>query len=60
MRLKNVNPLGEVEFPLIRRTLAPGEEFDIDDERGAALLEQVGNFELVTPTPSKATKKVEA
>lgn len=60
MRLANTNPLGEVRLALIGRTLAPGEEFDIDDTRGAALLEQVGNYELVTPTPSKATKKVEA
>jgi hypothetical protein len=44
MRLRNTNPLGEVDLPLIGRTLAAGEEFDIDDDLGAALLEQVGNY----------------
>lgn len=30
VRLKNVNPLGYVDLPLIRRALKPGEEFDVD------------------------------
>ena len=46
MRLRNTNPLGEVDLPLIGRSLAAGEEFDVDDETGTALLEQVGNYEL--------------
>ena len=47
MRLRNVNPLGEVDLPLIGRSLEAGEEFEVDDETGAALLEQVGNYEEV-------------
>ena len=49
MRLRNTNPLGTVDLPLIGRTLEPGEEFDVPDEQGAALLEQVGNYEAASP-----------
>ena len=52
MQLKNVNPLGAVDLPLIGRTLEPGEVFDVPDKVGAALLEQIGNYEAV-----KADKK---
>lgn len=45
MRLRNINPLGDVDLPLIGRSLTAGEEFDIDDDLGTALLEQVGNYE---------------
>jgi hypothetical protein len=45
--LKNVNPLGDVDFPLIGRSLKAGEEFDVPDDVAAELLEQVGNFEAV-------------
>ena len=48
MRLRNTNPYGRMTLPLIGRDLDPGEEFDVDDEAGAALLEQVGNYEAVT------------
>lgn len=60
MKLKNCNPLGEVFFPLIGKVLAAGEEFDIDDERGAALLDQAGNFELVPAPTRKSTATKEA
>ncbi|MGZ6788380.1 MAG: hypothetical protein ACXVGQ_00350 [Mycobacteriaceae bacterium] len=53
MRLRNTNPLGEVDLPLIGRSLTAGEEFDISDEDGAALLEQAGNYEQVTQKASK-------
>lgn len=53
MRLRNTNPLGAVDLPLIGRTLAAGEEFDIDDAAGTALLEQVGNYEAVKATATK-------
>ena len=43
-KLRNTNPLGEVDLPLIGRTLAPGEEFEVDDDTAAALLAQAGNF----------------
>lgn len=57
--LKNTNPLGAVELPLIGRVLEAGEEFEVtdeqagrapkDDDPGEGLLAQVGNYELVTP-----------
>lgn len=47
MRLRNINPLGAVDFPLLGCVLEAGEEFDVPDEQGAALLEQVGNYERV-------------
>jgi hypothetical protein len=57
MRLRNTNPLGHVDLPLIGREgeplgeegvgcLEPGEVFEVDDETGEALLEQAGNYEL--------------
>lgn len=55
IRLRNTNPLGAVDLPLIGRSLAPGEEFDIDAALGAALLEQTGNYEAVV-TAEKAGK----
>lgn len=47
-KLVNVNPLGDVYFPLLGRDLAAGEEFEVDDDTAAALLEQTGNFESVS------------
>lgn len=47
-KLKNVNPLGDVYFPLLGRDLAAGEEFEVDDDTADELLKQVGNFEAVT------------
>lgn len=53
MRLRNTNPLGRVDLPLIGRALEPGEEFEVDDAAGARLLEQAGNYERVKATPKK-------
>ncbi len=53
MKLRNINPLGEVELPLIGRTLAAGEEFDVSDEDCKALLEQAGNYERATAPKEK-------
>ena len=57
MKIRNINPLGRVDVPLLRREgdvdgegtgcLEPGEVVDVDDDVALALLEQVGNFELV-------------
>ena len=52
--LRNVNPLGEVDLPLIGRTLAAGEEFEVPDSQAEVLLEQVGNYEQVK-SPKKST-----
>lgn len=46
--LRNINPLGAVELPLIRRVLEAGEEFEVSDEIAEHLLEQTTNYELVT------------
>lgn len=50
--LRNTNPLGEIDLPLIGKTLAPGETFDVPADIAASLLDQVGNYESVT-TKSK-------
>lgn len=47
MRLVNRNPVGDVEFPLLRRVIKRGEEFEVPDELGAELLKQIGNYEQV-------------
>jgi len=63
VQLRNTNPLGAVELPLVGRILEAGEVFDIDADLaghapsgtpgeedydpGAGLLAQVGNYELV-------------
>lgn len=54
MKLRNTNPLGAVDFPLIGRTLEAGEEFEVSDSIGQELLQQLGNYEEVKTTkPSK-------
>jgi len=56
--LKNINPLGDIDLPIINRQgencLRAGEEFEVSDEIANALLDQVGNFETATST--KTTK----
>ena len=58
MKLRNINPLGAVVFPLIGKTLERGEVFDVPDELGAELLKQDTNYELAvdadtsTPAPT--------
>lgn len=49
VRLRNINPLGAVDLPLIGRSLDAGEEFDVPTRKQAdELLAQVGNYEEVT------------
>lgn len=58
--LKNTNPLGDVDLPLIGRQgdlcLKAGEEFEVNDLDAANLLAQLGNYEAV----DKAAKKIAA
>lgn len=54
MLLKNTNPLGEVDLPLIGRSLAAGEQFEVDDKTGRELLKQDGNYEQVDAKKEKA------
>jgi len=51
-RLKNINPLGGVDLPLINRSLAADEEFEVTDEQAAILLLQVDNYQAVSTAPS--------
>lgn len=54
VRLKNVSPLGDLDFPLLRRVVAAGEEFEVPADVAEGLLEQVGNFERADkPTTKK-------
>ncbi|MBT9255376.1 hypothetical protein KMZ30_07295 [Phycicoccus sp. KQZ13P-1] len=46
MRLVNISPLGPLDVPLLGRQLGAGEEFEVDDEQGRALLEQEGVYAL--------------
>jgi hypothetical protein len=43
-KLRNVNPLGEVDVPILGRSLTAGEEFEVDDDTARLLLAQVGNY----------------
>lgn len=62
MKLRNTNPLGQVDVPLLGRQgepfgqpgsgcLEPGEEFDVTEDQARALLPQEGNF---TPVDDEA------
>jgi hypothetical protein len=42
--LKNVSPRGDLDIPLIRRTVAHGEEFEVTAEVAKLLLDQPENF----------------
>lgn len=58
-KLRNTNPMGQVDVPLLRRQgapfgeegsgcLEPGEVFEVDKATADRLLEQGDNYELVT------------
>lgn len=51
--LKNISPLGDLDFPLLGRDVKAGEEFDVDDDIAAELLKQDGNFEAVNKPRAK-------
>ncbi len=55
--LRNINPLGAVDVPLLGRTLEAGEQFDVPTSVAEQLLEQVGNYEAVK-SPKKAPTTV--
>ena len=55
MFLRNVNPVGDIELPLLGRYLARDEVFEIEDDLGSALLEQIGNYEPADPPTPDAT-----
>ncbi len=67
MKIRNINPLGRVDVPLLRRQgdiegegrgcLEPGEIVDVPDDVAAVLLEQTTNFEAVADEPRTARKE---
>ncbi len=69
MKIRNINPLGRVDVPLLRRQgdiegegrgcLEPGEVITVTAAIGAALLEQTTNFEAIRPRPSDGPRPVE-
>lgn len=67
-KLKNINPLGQVDVPLLRRQgepfgeegsgcLEPGEVFEVDAATAERLLEQSDNYVRVKPPKKRAAKK---
>jgi hypothetical protein len=66
--LRNINPLGQVDVPILRRQGEPlgeegsgcleqGEVFETTPEIAARLLEQSDNFQLVKPPKKQAAKR---
>ena len=55
MLIRNVNPLGEVDVPLLGRIVAADEVVEVSDEDAAQLLPQASNWaaEPATPTPKE-------
>lgn len=49
--LRNINPLGDIDLPLIGRTLARDETFDVTAEQAETLLMQSDNY-----APAKTPK----
>ena len=47
MLIRNINPLGEVDVPLLDRTVAAGEAVEVSDEDAAQLLPQTPNWAVV-------------
>lgn len=69
--LRNTNPLGQVDLPLIGRQgdpvgetgsgcLEPGEEFEVSDADAAKLLEQDGNYAPVDPEAQTIADQIAA
>ncbi len=54
MKVRNINPLGDVE--VLGRVVGAGEVFEVTDEQGARLLEQIDNYEAVPATDKEAAK----
>lgn len=56
MKIRNINPLGEMEVLLLNRIVAPGEEVEATAEQAAELI-STGNFEAVEAAPAKPKKE---
>ncbi|MEP6477848.1 MAG: hypothetical protein ABJB03_00525 [Rhodoglobus sp.] len=56
MKIKNVSPVGDLDLPLIGRTVLASEVFEVPKDQALLLLEQPDNFREVKPraaTPRK-------
>lgn len=42
--VRNINPIGDVEVPLLRRVVARRESVEVSDEQAERLLEQAENW----------------
>lgn len=56
MKIRNVNPLGEMEVLLLNRIVAFGEEVEATAEQAAELI-STGNFEAVEAASAKPKKE---
>lgn len=45
MRIRNINPLGAVDVPLLGRIVEAGEPVEVTDEQAGLLLDQPTNWE---------------
>ncbi len=55
MRIRNINPLGAVDVPLLGRIVEAGDLVEVTDEQAELLLDQPTNWEaLGTEEPEEA------
>lgn len=52
-KIRNINPVGAVDVPLLGRVLEPGEVVEVDDKTAATLLKQPDNYEAVEARQEK-------
>ncbi len=60
MKIRNINPLGEVDVPVLGRLVDAGEVITVRKRLGLELLEQAGNWEPADEDEGDATTDDEA
>ena len=51
--IRNINPIGDVDVPLLRRVVARGESVTVTEDQAARLLDQTDNWTTVdAPAPA--------
>ena len=53
--IRNVNPIGDIDVPLLRRIVLRGETVEVTDEQAASLLDQPDNWQPVETDSTPAT-----
>ena len=48
--IRNINPIGDVDVPLLRRVVARGESVTVTEDQAARLLDQTDNWVLAELT----------